>query len=57
MLIMYIFVQSFNDDIAAILMMGIGLVGTVLHPLWLRNIYNRFMQRRYKNMDGYRNSR
>lgn len=57
MLVMYILVQSFNDEVAAISMLAIGVIGTVLHPLWLRNIYNRFMKRRYQNMDGFRNSR
>ena len=57
MLIMYALVNCFNEDIAAILMMGLGLIGTLLHPLWLRHIYNRFMERRYQNMDGFRNSR
>jgi hypothetical protein len=50
-------VECFNDDVAAISMISIGLIGTVLHPLWLRNIYERFMKRRYENMDGFRNSR
>ena len=57
MLVMYILVQSFNDEVAAISMLTIGVIGTVFHPLWLRNIYNRFMKRRYQNMDGFRNSR
>jgi hypothetical protein len=57
MLVMYALVQCFNDDIAALSMLIIGLVGTILHPLWLRNIYHRFMRRRYQNMDGFRNSR
>ncbi|MBR1667777.1 MAG: hypothetical protein IJ693_12170 [Bacteroidaceae bacterium] len=57
MLVMYVLVECFNNDIAAIAMIVIGLIGTLLHPLWLRNIYNRFMKRRYQNMDGFRNSR
>lgn len=35
----------------------IGIIGIGLHPIWLRNVYNRFMARRYENMDGFRNSR
>ena len=57
MLVMYALVQCFNDEVAAISMITIGLTGTVLHPWWLRNIYERFMKRRYENMDGFRNSR
>lgn len=57
MLFMYALVQTAGDDIAALAMLIIGGVGTALHPFWLRNIYHRFMQRRYQNMDGFRNSR
>ena len=38
-------------------MAAIGLLGTLAHPLWLKNIYKRFMQRRYQNMEGFRSSR
>lgn len=54
--IMYLFVVLFGEDIADMLMIAIGAIGILLHPLWLRNIYNRFMARRYQNMDGFRNS-
>ena len=37
--------------------LGIGLAFTLTNPLWLRNVYNRFMKRRYVNMDGFRQSR
>lgn len=57
MIFMYILVSLFGNDIASITMLSIGIVGTALHPLWLRNIYIRFMKRRYANMDGFRNSR
>ena len=43
MLLMYSLVEFFNDDIAAISMISIGLIGTLLHPWWLRNIYKRFI--------------
>lgn len=39
------------------IMAGLGIIGIALEPLWMRNIYNRFMARRYANMDGFRNSR
>ena len=35
----------------------IGCIGIATHRLWLRNIYERFMARRYANMDGFRASR
>ncbi|MBQ8360754.1 MAG: hypothetical protein IJX44_02255 [Bacteroidaceae bacterium] len=36
---------------------AIGGIFVLASPWWLRNIYNRFMHRRYENMDGFRNSR
>lgn len=35
----------------------IGLALMVTSRLWLRNIYNRMMQRRYENLEGFRDSR
>ncbi len=35
----------------------LGIIGISTHKLWLRNIYHRFMQRRYINMEGFRASR
>ncbi len=35
----------------------LGLAGVVTHRYWLRNVYQRFMLRRYKNMEGFRASR
>lgn len=38
-----------------LLIIGVGFVLT--SQLWLRNIYQRFMTRRYKNMEDFRDSR
>ena len=57
MLIMWTLVNLWGDQTAAIVMAAIGLLGTLAHPLWLKNIYKRFMQRRYQNMEGFRSSR
>lgn len=35
----------------------LGFIGITTHRLWLRNIYHRFMLRRYVNMEGFRASR
>lgn len=35
----------------------LGAIGLATHPLWLKNIYHRFMLRRYENMEGFRASR
>ncbi|MCR5313057.1 MAG: DUF5687 family protein [Bacteroidaceae bacterium] len=56
MIIMYALMVLLTDW-ASYAMAAIGLVGVLLEPIWLRNIYKRFMARRYENMDGFRNSR
>lgn len=38
-------------------LMALGTIGIVTHRLWLKNIYHRFMVRRYENMEGFRASR
>lgn len=38
-------------------MLGIGLVFTLASPLWIKNVYLRFMKRRYQNMEGFRDSK
>ena len=40
-----------------ILLAAFGIAGIATHPYWLRNVYRRFMARRYKNMEGFRASR
>ena len=35
----------------------LGIAGIATHRYWLRNVYTRFMARRYKNMEGFRASR
>lgn len=57
MIVMYVLMLCFSENVAAVCMLVMGLTGTALYPVWLRNVYNRFMKRRYKNMDGFRNSR
>ena len=40
-----------------IAMSVLGLAGFRTHRLWINNIYTRFMARRYRNMEGFRNTR
>ncbi|MBQ0062274.1 MAG: DUF5687 family protein [Bacteroidaceae bacterium] len=35
----------------------LGLIGLATHRIWIQNIYQRFMKRRYTNMEGFRSSR
>ena len=40
-----------------IIMCVIGLLFIIAHPLWIKNIYNRMMVRRYENLEGFHDSR
>ena len=40
-----------------IFMCVLGLAFIVSHPLWIRNIYNRMMERRYVNLEGFHSTR
>jgi hypothetical protein len=40
-----------------IFMILLGLAFVFAHPLWIRNIYQRMMQRRYDNLEGFHSSR
>ena len=46
-----------GDPWGFILLMCLGIVGVLTHKIWLKNIYQRFMVRRYTNMEGFRASR
>lgn len=46
-----------GDPTGYIILTALGLIGFALHPLWLRNVYHRMVQRRYINMEGFRTSR
>lgn len=35
----------------------LGIIGMATHRMWLRNIYRRFMLRRFENMEGFRASK
>lgn len=39
------------------IMLIIGLSFTLTSHLWIKNVYNRFMKRRYQNMEGFRDTK
>ena len=57
MVLQFTFDALWGPDVTPWILMGIGIVSILLSPLWLKNIYRRFMQRRYKNLEGFRDSR
>lgn len=48
---------TLDETTAYIILIVIGLILTVTHPLWLRNIYSRMMHRKYVNLEGFHASR
>jgi len=44
-----------SETTALYFMLILGIAFTLTSPLWLRNIYNRFLKRKYQNMNGFRN--
>lgn len=47
----------FSPTTAYLIMSAVGLLLIATHQLWLRNIYQRFMKRRYTNLEGFRSTR
>ena len=45
------------EEVAHIILILIGRGFIATHNLWIKNIYKRFMKRRYKNMEEFRASR
>lgn len=56
-LITQILETVFGDVWGYIILICLGAAGIATHKIWIRNIYERFMKRRYKNMEGFRASR
>lgn len=46
-----------GDIYGYVFLIGLGTIGILTHPWWLRNIYQRFMARRHRNMEGFRASK
>jgi hypothetical protein len=52
-----ILIETFlSETTACYFMLLTGMIFTFTSPFWLKNIYNRFLLRRYENMDGFRNT-
>ena len=56
-IMVFIFEALFDETIAYILLIVIGLAFAVTEPYWLRNIYRRMMVRRYTNLEGFHTTR
>ena len=47
----------FSETTAYLIMIVTGLIITLLHPWWLRNVYKRMMVRKYENLEGFHATR
>ena len=47
----------FGETAGMLVILIIGLLFIVTHRIWIRNIYQRLMKRRYVNFEGFRTSR
>ena len=47
----------FDSNTAYIVLIVIGLAFTLTEQYWMRNIYQRMMQRRYQNLEGFHTTR
>lgn len=47
----------FGSTVTAWILLAIGAAFILTSRFWLKNVYHRFMKRRYKNMEGFRDSR
>ena len=49
--------SAFPENTSYIVLLVLGLAFIAAHQLWIRNIYQRFMKRRYVNMESFRATR
>ena len=57
MIIMSVMLNLLDRQTASVIMLCLGLAGTLFSDIWIKNIYKRFMKRRYVNMEGFRDTR
>lgn len=46
-----------DERMAYTILLAVGLLFTLAHPWWLRNIYERMMKRKYVNLEGFHATR
>lgn len=57
LLLNFILTEVWGDTVTAWILIVIGASFILTSRFWLKNVYHRFMKRRYKNMEGFRDSR
>jgi len=56
-LVVTLLIALFELETVGWILFVVGLIFTLLHPVWLKNVYRRMMTRRYANLDGFRETR
>lgn len=57
LLMNFLLTTFFGDTVTAWVLIVIGAGFILTSRFWLKNVYHHFMKRRYKNMEGFRDSR
>ena len=57
MVLVAVLLLLFSETTAYLVMIAIGVVCTLAHPWWLKNIYLRMMARKYENLEGFHATR
>ena len=57
LLMNFMLTTFFGPTVTAWILIAIGAGFILTSRFWLKNVYHRFMKRRYKNMEGFRDSR
>lgn len=57
LLMLFVLNSFFEETTTEWIFATIGLIFIATSRFWLKNVYQRFMKRRYMNMEGFRNSR
>lgn len=57
LLLNFVLVAVWGDTVTSWILIVIGGAFILTSRFWLKNVYHRFMKRRYKNMEGFRDSR
>ncbi len=57
LLLFFVLNATVGNEITPWILLVIGILFIATSRWWLRNVYHRFMKRRYKNMEGFHDSR
>ena len=57
LLLFFVLNATVGKEITPWILLVIGILFIATSRWWLRNVYHRFMKRRYKNLDGFHDSR